>query len=322
MIKRENTVIFDDRGIPSIMVKFTKESNKSLFGGSDKTNAMFIIGGEEHDEIHISKYLNTIINDRPYSLPFTEPATNITNDEAAKLCLAKGEGWHMLTAPEWGYLALDSLRNGTLPHGNTDRGHYHANRNEKGQTYDGYRTFTGSGPATWSHDHTPLGVYDLCGNVWEMVRGLRLMNGDLQAAKNNDAALNIDLGENSTLWEPVMDGKDIVRSEAHDAFSCNSHGSRWKDVVFECNITEQLRELAFFAGEPEAYLFADTEGERFPLRGGRWSSTSHAGVFYSNLGFPRAHTSANFGFRSAFYRKTGNRLLMQSQHSWSRHMRR
>lgn len=308
MIKRENTVIFDDRGIPSIMVKFTKESNKNLFGGSDKANAMFIIGSKEYNEIYISKYPNTIINGRPYSLPFMKPATNITNDEAAKLCFAKGEGWHMLTAVEWGYLALDSLRNGTFPHGNTDYGKYHANKKEKGELYDGCRTLTGSGPATWAHDHTPEGVYDLCGNVWEMVRGFRLMNGDLQVAENNDAALDIDLGEDSPNWKPILDGKDVIRIAAGDTMRFTTddveegwNGSRWKDVAFDCEITEQLRELALFPGEPEAYLFADTEGERFPIRGGHWFSTSHAGVFLSSLRNPRAGTNASFGFRSAFY---------------------
>lgn len=315
MIKRENTVIFDDKGIPSIMVKFTKESNKSLFGGSEKPHPMFIIGGTEYDEIFISKYPNTIINGRPYSLPFTKPATNITNDEAAKLCFAKGDGWHMMTATEWGYLALDSLRNGTLPHGNTDYGKYHANKKEKGELYDGYRTLTGSGPATWAHDHTPEGVYDLCGNVWEMVRGLRLMNGDIQIAENNNAAQDIDLGEDSPNWKPVLDGEDVIRISTSNGMRFTTDdidpeegwdGSRWGDVKYECNITEQLREIALFTGEPEAFLFADTEGERFPFRGGNWSSTSGAGVFCTALSDPRSISYAGIGFRSAFFRKTGN----------------
>lgn len=313
MIKRENTVIFDDKGIPSIMVKFTKESNKNLFGGSEKPHPMFIIGGTEYDEVFISKYPNTIINGRPYSLPFTKPATSITNDEAAKLCFAKGEGWHMLTAAEWGFLALDSLRNGTLPRGNTDYGKYHANKKEKGELYDGCRTLTGSGPASWAHDHTPEGVYDLCGNVWEMVRGFRLMNGDLQVVENNDAALDIDLGEDSPNWKPILDGEDIIRISAGDGMRFTTDdieegwgGSRWKDVTFDCEITEQLRELALFPGEPEAYLFADTEGERFPYRGGSGYSASYAGVFYTYLYDPRAVTGTDIGFRSAFFRKTAN----------------
>ena len=39
--------IYDNAGIPSFMHRFRKVTNKELFGGSDKTNAAFIIGGEE-----------------------------------------------------------------------------------------------------------------------------------------------------------------------------------------------------------------------------------------------------------------------------------
>lgn len=38
--------IYDDAGIPSIMHRFRRMSNKELFGGSDKPHPAFIIGGE------------------------------------------------------------------------------------------------------------------------------------------------------------------------------------------------------------------------------------------------------------------------------------
>lgn len=34
-----------------------------------------------------------------------EPVTNITMEEFAQACFSKGEGWHCLTAAEWGLLA-------------------------------------------------------------------------------------------------------------------------------------------------------------------------------------------------------------------------
>lgn len=40
--------IYDNAGIPSFMHRFRKVTNKELFGGSDKTNAAFIIGDEEY----------------------------------------------------------------------------------------------------------------------------------------------------------------------------------------------------------------------------------------------------------------------------------
>ena len=108
-LKCEVVAIYDNAGIPSIMRRFTKTTDKALFGGSEKTHPAFIIGGVEYDEIYISVYPNCEINGKPYSLPYQKPWTNITNDDAAKACFSKGEGWHLLTAAEWGLLADTSL---------------------------------------------------------------------------------------------------------------------------------------------------------------------------------------------------------------------
>lgn len=313
-VKHEVVVIYDNAGIPSIMHRFTRVTNEELFGGSSKTHGAFIIGGEEYDEIYISVYENCEINGKPYSLPHMKPWTNITNDDAARACFSKGEGWHLLTALEWGLLADTSLKNGTLPHGNTDCGKYHAEPEEQGEAYDGYRTLTGSGPATWTHDHTPEGVHDLCGNIWEMVRGLRLKNGKLQVAKNNDAALDIDLTEEGDDWQDVLDDagnpvrvsvsdEDDITITAEKDIEENYCGSRWGNVKIECE-SEQLKELALFNGEPEAYFYADsTEGEYFPFRGGYWGDGANAGVFYTDLSNPRSYVGSSIGFRSAYFKK-------------------
>ncbi|MCD7891577.1 MAG: SUMF1/EgtB/PvdO family nonheme iron enzyme [Ruminococcus sp.] len=316
-MKHDVVAIYDNAGIPSIMNKFTRVTNEELFGGSNKVHPAFVIGGKIYDEIYISVYENCEINGKPYSLPMQKPWTSITNDEAAEACFSKGDGWHMLTAAEWGLLANLSLKNGTLPHGNTYYGKYHADEEEQGVTYDGgNKTLTGSGPATWTHDHTPEGVHDLCGNIWEMIRGLRIIDGRLQAAKDNDAALDIDLTRAGNNWQAITDdaGEQIRVSVTDDEEIIfmtsigidNYGGCEWKDVKFECE-SEQLKELALFAGEPEAYCYIDsTDGEYFPYRGGHWGNGANAGVFYARLGAPRSHSSANIGFRSAYFRKTEN----------------
>ena len=313
-IKHEVVAIYDNAGIPSIMHRFTKVTNRELFGGSDKTNAAFIIGGEEYDEIYISVYENCNINGKPYSLPYQKPWTNITNDDAAKACFSKGEGWHLLTAPEWGLLANLSLKNGTLPHGNTNGGKYHADPEEHGQEYDdSSKTLTGSGPATWTHDHTPEGVHDLCGNIWEMVRGLRIKDGRLQAAKDNDAALDIDLTQEGDGWQPIYDnnGENIAVSVSDGEITiCTSAnieqdytGDCWEDVSITCE-SEQLKELALFPGEPEAYFYVDsTDGEYFPIRGGGWLDGANAGVCCASLRHSRAYVDRGIGFRSAYFKK-------------------
>ncbi|MCC8157261.1 MAG: hypothetical protein LIO54_08300 [Oscillospiraceae bacterium] len=312
-IQHDVVAIYDDAGIPSIMHRFRKAANKQLFGGSEKVHRAFKIGGQEYDELYISVYPNCEINGKPYSLPYMKPWTNITNDEAAKACFSKGDGWHMLTAAEWGLLADTSLMLGTLPHGNTNCGKYHANPEEKGVLYDSCRTLTGSGPSTWTHNHKPTGVHDLCGGVWEMVRGIRLLDGRLQAAKDNDAALDIDLTLAGDAWQDVTDdnGKPVFFSvndesgitiKSEGEISHYYDGAEWQDVPVECK-SEQLKELALFAGEPEAYLYADADGERFLFRGGGWSSAASAGVFYSAFDLTRSFSDVAAGFRSAYFRK-------------------
>ena len=307
--------IYDDAGIPSIMHRFRRVSNKELFGGEDKPHPAFVIGGEVVDEIYISVYENTMINGKPYSLPMTKPATDITMEDFAQACFSKGEGWHCLTAAEWGLLANTSLKLGTLPHGNTNYGKWYGDDTEVGEnTKHGGMTLTGSGPATWTHDHTATGVHDLCGNILEFCRGFRVLNGELQAAENNDAALpGTDLSENGIGWKPVLDnqGKAVrvsvedgkIRFTTAEKIEHDYTGLRWRDVSMECE-SELLKALALFPGEGDAWCFVDsTEGEYILIRGGSWYLGSSAGVFYSRLSNARSDAYGNIGGRSAFYKK-------------------
>lgn len=319
MINANNVVVFDEAGIPSIMVCFTKEKNSDLFpGGSDTTHPMFIIDGKEVDEIFISKYPNTIINGKAYSLPYMKPATGLTNEQAAKACFSKGPGWHLMTLPESAFLVLDSKRKGTPPHGNTNCGSYHADPSERGEVcaYGGM-TLAGSGPATWAHDHTPYGVQDLCGNVWEMIAGLRLMNGEIQVIENNNAANPVDTSEKSKLWTPVLfDGKPTRYAVDDGSIRLTNEesgedwdGCRWADVEADIEAPELLKALSLFPAsdaENDGWLWVDTEGERLPSRGASWFSASNAGVGALYLDGPRSYSWHSIGFRAAFYRKTEN----------------
>lgn len=307
--------IYDNAGIPSIMHRFRRITNKELFGGSDKVHPAFIIGGEVYDEIFISVYQNTMINGKPYSLPMAEPVYNITQDDFAEACFSKGEGWHCITAAEWGLLADISLKLGTLPHGNTNCGSWHGDSTEKGVLIgSGPKTLTGSGPATWTHNHKLTGVHDLCGNLWEHCRGARIKDGYLQAAKNNDAALpETDLTENGDDWRPITDDAgrplrvsvdgDEIKITAEQQIKDDYSGCCWADVAVECE-SEQLKELAFFAGEPDAYCFVDsTEGEYILSRGGAWFYGADNGVFALDLYRGRTNSDAGIGGRSAYFKK-------------------
>ena len=138
------------------------------------------------------------------------------------------------------------------------------------------------------------------------------MDGKLEIANNNDAAMPIDLSENSSLWLPVEVGEESVYLVAEDGKirftteepeDTDHDRCHWKDVKFDFNLPEVMKNLGLFVGEPEAYIYADMNGECFPIRGGSWYGGALAGVLYLSLYYPRSHFSGSLGFRSAYYRK-------------------
>lgn len=307
-----NEVIFDDRGRPDILVVFTP----------DELKLPDTLKGRKVKEYAISKYPNTMIDGRPYSLPFMPPAVNINHDEAIRLCEAKGPGWHLITNDEWAALARQSWENDTVPTGNTNGGESHSHPEEKGTTYkDCYgKTLAGSGPITWNHDRTAEGVADMVGNVWEHVGGVRFLDGQVQIIPNNEAAAGADQSPDSKEWtaiytpdgDPVYyevwDGEIRLQPTAPDVK--DSDGVPFCDLHerADMDVPDKLIELGLYPApgyESEEYFWLDTDGERCVSRGGRWSNGSAAGVFYLHGAYSRSGVDTYLGFRSALVRYSG-----------------
>lgn len=318
-VESDVVVIYDNAGIPSIMRRFRKKTNAELFeGGSDKTHPAFVIGGEEYDEIYIGVYEGCEIGGRIYSLPYRMPKTNVTMDDFAKMCFAKGEGWHMMTAQEWGLVANECAKAGVFPHGNTEGGHWHEDKEEKGVFPEGYDekedpdiTLTGSGPATWTHNHQPDGVHDLCGNIWEMLPGVELDHGVLGTCAGNDMAtpegwgkrLYTVTGKDGRTVKIGFDEDENMKITTDEVVSYGS--ATWGEIeTAEAASVEELRELALWDGEKNAIVWADTEEpERCLCRGGRWNHGSGAGVFSASLYYPRSNVFTSVGGRVAYFKK-------------------
>lgn len=305
-----NEVIFDDRGIPDILVVYTP----------DELGLPATLRGKAVKEYAIGKYPNTMIGGRPYSMPYQQPAVNINHDEAIRLCEAKGPGWHLITNDEWAALANQSRKNGTLPRGNTNSGKSHSHPEETGTTYpNSYgKTLTGSGPVTWNHDHTAEGVADMCGNVWEHVGGIRFLNGQVQVIPDNGAAAGADQSESSKEWRAIytpdgdpiyfnpVDGEIFV--QPHEANDKDYYGDRFTNLhASEIDVPDELIKLGLYPApgyDGTDYFWVDNDGERCVLRGGDWGSGANAGVFHFN-GAPRSYVNADFAFRSAYVRYSG-----------------
>lgn len=308
-----NEVIFDDRGRPDILVVFTP----------DELKLPDTLKGRKVKEYAISKYPNTMIDGRPYSLPFMPPAVNVNHDEAIRLCEAKGPGWHLITNDEWAALARQSWENDTVPTGNTNSGKSHSHPEQKGTTYQNSygKTLAGSGPIEWNHDRTAEGVADMVGNVWEHVGGVRFLNGQAQIIPNNEAAAGADQSPDSKEWtaiytpdgDPVYynvkDGEIVLQPTAPE-------GKDYDGVPFcdlheraDMDVPDKLIELGLYPApgyEGEEYFWLDTDGERCVYRGGNWPHGPYAGVFCLSGSHSRSNVYWSLGFRSALVRYSGD----------------
>ena len=226
----KNTVIFDDRDMPSIMVKIPAMKNSQLIaGGTEEVHDAFKTDTVTYEYLFIGKYLASVINDRAYSLAGKDPKVNVNFDTARTYCRNKGKGWHLTTNALYAAIALWSKKNGTQPHGNTQWGKDVTNTWETGSptmkdTSEGAhknqtgRTATGSGPDSWYHDYnSATGIADLCGNVWEWASGLRLKDGEIQVisygnAMNDTLTGDQDImGVNSAKWQTIKTNGEFAK---------------------------------------------------------------------------------------------------------------
>lgn len=328
----KNTVLFDDLGMPSVMVPFPKLKMSDLIaGGSENIHPAFSVDGVEKSVIYVSKYQNIVLNERGYSLPMRDPRASLNFDQAVTYCRNKGKGWSLTPYSLWSAIALWCRKNGTMPRGNNNYGADHAYGHEKGvPTYyeSGKiaRCATGSGPNTWNHNWMPDGIADLNGNVWEWCAGMRLMNGEIQIIPYaNCMAADASMGASSTLWKAIAADGTLVEPGSAGTLKYNYvsghiqltsgditpedtwRGDTYQNMTLDSALTvpEIAKALLIYPDEPGGDYGGDghymnNSGERLPFCGGRWGSTSGAGVFGVNLNGPRSDSGTHFGFRSAY----------------------
>lgn len=328
----KNTILFDDLGMPSVMVPFPKLKMSDLIaGGSENIHPAFSVDGVEKSVIYVSKYQNIVLNERGYSLPMRDPRASLNFDQAVAYCRNKGKGWSLTPYSLWSAIALWCRKNGTMPRGNNNYGADHAYGHEKGvPTYyeSGKiaRCATGSGPNTWNHNWMPDGIADLNGNVWEWCAGMRLINGEIQIIPYaNCMAADASMGASSTLWKAIAADGTLVEPGTAGTLKYNYvsghiqltsgditpedawRGDTYQNMTLDSALTvpEIAKALLIYPDEPGgdyggAGHYMNNSGERLPLCGGDWYSTSSAGVFSVSLGNPRSLSGASIGFRSAY----------------------
>jgi len=344
MICPNNVVKFDDgNGYPSLFVKIPKCTMADLIsGGSSNVHPAFKVNGTEIDAVYIGKYETKVVDGKAYSLPGVDPSASLDFDHFVSYSNATGVGFHEITAAEWGLIALWCKKNGYLPYGNNNYGKDSRESNYKAipTTKDSgtgatNRVATGSGPLSWTHDGTIEGIWDLNGNIWEWVGGIRFVYGELQILENNNAAdpdnpqtaagtawKAID-GTTGALITPNGSGTttnsiklDYVSGNwkwitgTISSLSDTSRGCAFVGITIDSSIVAAAKEILYalalapddagFDYQGDYFYCNNGNAEHLVFRGGIWGSGTFAGVFSLNANNPRTYVNTNFGGRSAY----------------------
>jgi len=209
-----------------------------------------------------------------------------------------------------------------------------------GEAVGNGRTYTGSGPVSWRHNGQSSGIADLNGNIWEWLAGYRLFDGEIQILPNNDAADSTkDHSRTSPLWRAIKasDGTLVAPGSAgtlkYDAQNEGEEGRAGAPILSDTvtkrngpagedsylgyvstsletlliknglNVPAIAKVLGFApvgTGLGNDSVSARNYGERLPLAGGNYGSTSGAGVFARALNNPRATATSSGGARPAY----------------------
>lgn len=337
-----NRLVIDDKGLPSIYDTIPQMKMSDLIDGAPETlHPAFIINGQAVSKLYLGKFQASAYDGRAYSLPGEDPKVNVNHDTSKSLCTSKGAGHHMMTAIEYGLIALICKKLGHMPYGNNNYGKdtRETTRTAIPTAYESdgktARVATGTGPTSWSHDGTNQGIWDLNGNVWEWEAGIRYVNGELQVLENNNGAdQDNSTSADSTAWRCIsgvtgefltpngagttpnsvkqacVNGRVVWSTSMTDSQD-TGRGCGFKDITRDSTVCDKAYWYLVALGicpvegdtsyDDDYFWFNNGNSERAVLRGGVWNSGGNAGVFYSNSNDPRSDVKWGIGFRPAFY---------------------
>jgi hypothetical protein len=322
----ENTVIFDDLHIPSVMVRVPLLRLCDTLDDCEDTapHPAFRMGTGRIAAIWVSKYLNCVVKGRAASLPYSQPRHRILYDEAVSFCRNKGEGWQLMPFSLRMALALSCRKRGFLPHGNNHGGHDYFHPEESAADAANEVTLTGTGPLTWSHNAAPSGIWDLNGTLNEWDAGFRLLDGEIQWMDTPALFVpDADLSAASPAWRALDAGGRLVAQGSRDTLRYDVTGGGiclslqgQSGGVGNCafdkmraqagfSVPDAVRLLGLYppknrAGLGHGWRWVRAQGEAMPMCGGAHRAEDHAGIFFVGASKRRDEYSPYSGFRSVY----------------------
>lgn len=306
----------DDNGNWNVMVKIPAFTNKMV---NDKLGTNWLPEADLHpaflsstgNKTHFEIAMYTSSDDgsgNPVSAPHKAPYTSVNWDSAKTKCKSMGSGWDLCGNAQWAAAAIWCLMNDYQPLGNSYYGQSHAESWQSGVRQDGgipgdasgsASILAGSGLLSWRHNNSPLGIADLVGNVWEWQDGFKISEGQVIVALEQQAVEGIWVGQAAFLDA----GNKLNSSKTASASTSNDWRTTGKDVSYvENQILQQLL-IEPVAGTDAALgrLYYNNDGDRFPVRGGRWNAGANAGLGALALDSARTIASGGFGFRPCYF---------------------
>ncbi|EGR1131319.1 hypothetical protein EFU40_05710 [Vibrio cholerae] len=268
--------------------------------------------GTFRSECRIAIHKSVNVGGRTVSRAGLAPYVNLNFDEFKTKASDLSGGFTMLDVYHdafinWQILSIIA-KGGQQPRGNTEWGRAHDMISEVGRRVDGMlsnertgngATLTGSGPNSWRHDGTALGVSDWVGNVWEWVDGLKMVNGQFYIAEYS--------GQPEAQWlatgRYINSGHVLSMTPPPSPVSGNE---TWSLLTKTGNyVANELMQKLFI--EPinctkilKGRFYYHTDGERLPIRRGSWGNAGDAGPAAMNFNNARSHRNINLGDRLAF----------------------
>lgn len=196
------TVLYDDSGLPSLMYKIpiiSLGALKTELGDLTTPHPAFIVNGVQKSCIYMGCFQTSVVNGVPVCWFGLAPGNGSKSFEQIRAASkAKGTGWHLETIYERSLaLLLSTKRNGDKPRGNRKYGmdsvsgyEYEAvqrvDGNLPGTDVFAAQWVNGTQPLSWSHNNERFGIFDLLGGYWEWTDLIKVVNGQIYLAADNN----------------------------------------------------------------------------------------------------------------------------------------